>query len=125
MAGGQAAAASVVASGATAVIAHNDLMALGIMAGAAALGVEVPTDLSVVGIDDTPLAEVSRPTLTSIQVPMSRAGVMSVDMLHQQLTAEAPVARDDRSRCPPSSSSARAPARSPAGRRRVAERSDA
>ena len=29
-----------------------------------------------------------RPTLTSIQVPMSRAGVMSVDMLHQQLSAE-------------------------------------
>ncbi|WP_432879213.1 LacI family DNA-binding transcriptional regulator [Kribbella sp. CA-245084] len=90
VAGGQAAAASVVASGATAVIAHNDLMALGIMSGAAALGVEVPGELSVVGIDDTPLAEVGRPTLTSIQVPMSRAGVMSIDMLHQQLTAETP-----------------------------------
>ncbi|TCC15493.1 MULTISPECIES: LacI family DNA-binding transcriptional regulator [Kribbella] len=88
VAGGQAAAASVVASGATAVIAHNDLMALGIIAGAAALGVEVPGELSVIGIDDTPLAEVGRPTLTSIQVPMSRAGVMSIDMLHQQLTAE-------------------------------------
>lgn len=90
VAGGQAAAASVVASGATAVIAHNDLMALGIMSGAAALGVEVPGELSVIGIDDTPLAEVGRPTLTSIQVPMSRAGVMSIDMLHQQLTAETP-----------------------------------
>ncbi|NUS00140.1 MAG: LacI family DNA-binding transcriptional regulator [Kribbellaceae bacterium] len=88
VAGGQAAAASVVASGATAVIAHNDLMALGIIAGATALGIEVPGDLSVIGVDDTPLAEVARPTLTSIQVPMSRAGVMSVDMLHQQLTAE-------------------------------------
>ncbi|WP_329001945.1 LacI family transcriptional regulator [Kribbella sp. NBC_00709] len=88
VAGGQAVAASVVASGATAVIAHNDLMALGIISGAAALGVEVPGELSVVGIDDTPLAEVGRPTLTSIQVPMSRAGVMSIDMLHQQLTAE-------------------------------------
>ena len=73
-------------------IAHNDLMALGIMTGAAALGVEVPTDLSVVGIDDTPLAQVSRPTLTSIQTPMSRAAVMSVDMLHQNLTADAPIA---------------------------------
>jgi LacI family transcriptional regulator len=88
VAGGQAAAASVIASGATAVIAHNDLMALGIISGAANLGVEVPSDLSVVGIDDTPLAEVGRPTLTSIQVPMSRAGVMSVDMLHQKLTAD-------------------------------------
>ena len=55
---------------------------------ATALGVEVPAELSVIGIDDTPLAEVGRPTLTSIQVPMSRAGVMSIDMLHQQLTAE-------------------------------------
>jgi LacI family transcriptional regulator len=88
IAGGEAAAASVIATGATAVIAHNDLMALGIISGATNLGLDVPDDLSVVGIDDTPLGKVTRPSLTSIQVPMSRAGVISVDLLHQQLTPD-------------------------------------
>jgi len=89
IAGGEAAAASIVATGATAVIAHNDLMALGIVNGAETLGLDVPSDLSVVGIDDTPLGRVCRPALTSIQVPMPRAGVISVDLLHQGFTAGA------------------------------------
>lgn len=88
MAGGNAAAASVVATGATAVIAHNDLVALGIVDGAAQLGLTVPEDLSVVGIDDTTIASVAKPQLTSIQVPMSRAGVLSVDLLHALLAQD-------------------------------------
>lgn len=88
IAGGTAAAASVIASGSTAAIAHNDLMALGLIKGAEALGVDVPGSLSVVGIDDTPLAQVGSPALTSIQVPMSRTGVLSVDLLQQALDAE-------------------------------------
>lgn len=88
MAGGNAAAASVVATGATAVIAHNDLVALGIVDGAAQLGLSVPEDLSVIGIDDTTLASVAKPQLTSIQVPMSRAGVLSIDLLHGLLSQD-------------------------------------
>lgn len=88
IAGGNAAAASVVATGATAVIAHNDLVALGIIEGAAQLGLAVPDDLSVVGIDDTTMAQVATPQLTSIQVPMSRAGVISIDLLHGLLDPE-------------------------------------
>lgn len=83
MEGGEAAAASVVATGATAVIAHNDLMALGVIAGATSLGLAVPGDLSVVGIDDTPLATVNRPALTSIDVPLRQAAVLAVDLLHE------------------------------------------
>jgi len=85
VAGGTAAAASVVATGASAVVTHNDLMALGVMAGARALGVQVPEDLSVVGIDDIPLATIIHPTLTSVAVPMARAGALSLELLEQRL----------------------------------------
>ena len=47
------AAPLVLAEGATAVIAHNDLVALGLFQQFAALGVRVPEDVSVIGIDDT------------------------------------------------------------------------
>lgn len=88
VAGGMAAAASVVASGASAVIAHNDLVALGVIAGARGLGIRVPDDLSVVGIDDIPLAEVAHPPLTSVAVPSARAGAQSLDLLWRTLTGE-------------------------------------
>ena len=85
VAGGTAAAASVVATGASAVITHNDLMALGVMAGARALGVRVPEDLSVVGIDDIPVAAITHPSLTSVSVPMARMGVAAMESLERNL----------------------------------------
>ncbi|MFJ8816281.1 LacI family DNA-binding transcriptional regulator [Amycolatopsis thermoflava] len=88
VAGGTAAAARVVASGASAVIAHNDLVALGLMTGARALGVRVPGDLSVVGMDDIPFAAVSEPGLTSIAVPLARAGELAVELLGRAVTGD-------------------------------------
>ncbi|MFJ1747159.1 LacI family DNA-binding transcriptional regulator [Streptomyces sp. NPDC088116] len=88
VAGGTASAASVMASGASAVITHNDLVAFGVISGARALGLGVPEDLSVIGVDDIPFAEVSQPSLTSIAVPMARAGALSVEMLGQVLGGE-------------------------------------
>ena len=84
LAGGHAAAASVIATGASAVITHNDPMAIGVMNGVRAMGFSVPADLSVVGIDDSPLAELASPALTSINVPMARAGVLSLDLVFQR-----------------------------------------
>ncbi|MET8980029.1 LacI family DNA-binding transcriptional regulator [Streptomyces sp. NPDC004539] len=88
VAGGIAAAAGVIASGATAVIAHNDLVALGVIAGARQLGVRVPEDLSVVGIDDMPLAATAHPALTTIAVPMARAGSLSLELLAKAVADE-------------------------------------
>lgn len=79
--GGTAAAARVLAGGATAAIAHNDLVALGLLAGARALGVRVPDDLSVVGSDDIPFAALSDPGLSSIATPMDRAGTLACEIL--------------------------------------------
>lgn len=88
VAGGTAAAASVLASGATAVLAHNDLVALGILAGARTLGVRVPDHLSVVGFDDIPFAEVSHPALTSVSVPMAQAGASGVERISSAVSGE-------------------------------------
>ena len=91
--GGTAAAARVVASGATAVIAHNDLVALGVIGGARALGIRVPEDLSVVGIDDIPFAAVARPALTSISTPNARAGALSLELLGRAASGDRPAPR--------------------------------
>ena len=79
--GGLAAAAAVVASGATAVVAYNDFVALGVRSGAAALGRRCPDDLSVVGIDDIDVAAASDPGMTSIQVAVERSGAVAVAIL--------------------------------------------
>lgn len=83
--GGKAAAAGVLATGATAVLTHNDPMALGVIAGVRALGVCVPGDLSVVGVDNIPFAEIARPALTTVAVPMERAGGAALDLLELSL----------------------------------------
>src|SRR4029453_15692313 len=60
---GSAVADQVRRTGATAVLAYNDLLAIGLLDGLERLGVRVPADLSVVGIAHT-LARFSRPSLT-------------------------------------------------------------
>lgn len=80
-AGGVAAADLVAASGATAVLAHNDLVALGILSRLQARGIRVPDDVSVVGYDDIPAATLVSPSLTTVTVPLARLGRESVDLL--------------------------------------------
>lgn len=84
--GGLAAAASVVASGATAVVAYNDLVAIGMLAGARSLGYHCPEDLSVVGIDDLDIAAAAEPGLTSVRVPIERSGSLGLETLLEQMT---------------------------------------
>ncbi|WP_269514561.1 LacI family DNA-binding transcriptional regulator [Brevundimonas subvibrioides] len=57
--------------GLTGVFASNDDMALGALQAAAAAGLSVPQDLSLVGFDDTPSALFSTPTLTTIRQPVA------------------------------------------------------
>jgi LacI family transcriptional regulator len=80
----EGAAASVgrlVKGRATAVIAFNDQMALGVIAGLAQRGITVPTDVSVVGFDDVPMAAMVAPALTTISLPTEQAGATAVELL--------------------------------------------
>jgi DNA-binding LacI/PurR family transcriptional regulator len=71
---------------ATAVMAFNDQMALGVIAGLARLGIAVPGDISVVGFDDVPMAAMVAPPLTTISLPTEQAGMAAVELLRAEET---------------------------------------
>jgi LacI family transcriptional regulator len=71
---GAAAAPAVLASGATAVLAYNDLVAMGLLSAVQASGCRVPADLSITGFDDIPFAAYTSPPLTTAAVPAAELG---------------------------------------------------
>jgi DNA-binding LacI/PurR family transcriptional regulator len=71
----------VLASRATAVVAYNDEVAAGVMNRLAQRGVKVPDDVSVIGFDDTGLAEMVVPLLTTVRLPAAAAGAAAVRLL--------------------------------------------
>ncbi|OQX65084.1 MAG: hypothetical protein B5M51_01770, partial [Anaerolinea sp. 4484_236] len=70
----------------TAIIASNDLMALGTMNAAQELGYEIGEDIAITGFDDIPLASHAHPPLTTVQQPIYDIGRQICRMLIQILT---------------------------------------
>lgn len=68
-----------------AAIAYDDLIALGVMSRLTERGMQVGREISVIGIDDSPLSTVTHPMLTSIHVPAAELGSAAVDLLLDQL----------------------------------------
>lgn len=81
-AGGAAAAQLLRPGTATAVLAYNDLVAIGLLEALRAAGIDVPGEVSIVGIDDIPLAGLVK--LTTVSTPTAAAGRAAVDLLLQQ-----------------------------------------
>jgi DNA-binding LacI/PurR family transcriptional regulator len=71
----------VLATSATGVVAYNDEVAVGVINRLADRGVRVPQDVSVVGYDDTQLAEMVMPRLTTVRIPAATAGTAAAGML--------------------------------------------
>lgn len=71
----------LLAGDATAVIAYDDLIALGVMARLTERGIRTGSDISVIGVDDSPMSAMAYPTLTTIHVPGAEAGTVAVDSL--------------------------------------------
>ena len=65
----------------TAIVACNDLMALGVVSAAQGLGLAVGHDVSVAGFDDVPLAEHVHPPLTTVRQPVYEIGQRICEML--------------------------------------------
>lgn len=65
----------------TAVTAANDRVAMGAYDVAAARGVRVPNDVSIVGYNDSPFAERLTPALTSVRVPYYQLGVEAAELV--------------------------------------------
>ncbi|HZU58720.1 MAG TPA: LacI family DNA-binding transcriptional regulator [Actinocrinis sp.] len=68
-------------SGATAVIAYNDLVALGVIARLRDRRIDVPLEMSVTGFDDIPMASMGAPRLTTVSLPLEQAGRSAVELL--------------------------------------------
>ncbi|MFN8447400.1 MAG: LacI family DNA-binding transcriptional regulator [Anaerolineae bacterium] len=67
------------------VICFNDMMALGTMRACDDLGIAIPDQIALMGIDDIPFAGLSRISLTTMRVPKFEIGVKSVEMLLDRL----------------------------------------
>ncbi len=85
MAGGAAAADAALGCDATAVVAHNDLLAIGVLRRFAERGVRVPEDINVVGYDDIFGADFCSPSLTTLAGSFQEAGRAAVDLLLEAL----------------------------------------
>lgn len=69
----------------TAVFAHNDHMAMGVMEAARRLGMRIPDDLSIVGFDDVEWARWSTPPLTTVRQPLEDIGAEAIHMIDAEL----------------------------------------
>jgi LacI family transcriptional regulator/LacI family repressor for deo operon, udp, cdd, tsx, nupC, and nupG len=78
---GVRAADLVLATSVTSVVAYNDEIAVGVVNRLADRGIGVPGDISIVGFDDTQLAEMVTPRLTTVRIPAAMAGTAAVELL--------------------------------------------
>jgi LacI family transcriptional regulator len=103
VAGGQRAAARILGhdAGVTALVAYNDLMAIGAMRAVRAAGLRVPTDVSVVGFDDVDLAAYVDPPLTTVAQATSEMGHWAVTQLASELADRATTRLDSTADSPP------------------------
>ena len=95
--GGAASLARVVASGVTAVLAYNDLMAIGLMRAAQESGLQVPGDLSIIGFDDIFGSDFTSPQLSTVRTPLGLIGERAVRLVMGLIDEDAggPTALDE------------------------------
>lgn len=65
----------------TAVVCFNDMVALGVMRGLRAAGVDIPAQMSVLGYDDVVFASQLAPALTTIRQPTYQLGRAAAELL--------------------------------------------
>ncbi len=72
----------------TALLAANDMVALGIYSVAHDLGYRCPRDLSVVGFNDMAFADKFSPPLTTVHIPVYDLGVSAAELLMERLESQ-------------------------------------
>ena len=71
----------------TAVLAFDDLTALGVVRGLTSAGMRIPDDCSVVGFDEILPATVATPDITTIRQPMKEMGLLAAGWVLEALQA--------------------------------------
>lgn len=69
----------------TGLFCMNDAIALGALGAVQELGLSVPQDISVIGFDDLPFAELSTPRLTTIRVDRREIAREAIDLMRRRL----------------------------------------
>jgi len=64
----------------TAVLAGNDLMAIGVLQAALAAGVKVPEDLAIIGVDNSLVSQISSPRLSTVDLQMDMIGRIAAEL---------------------------------------------
>jgi DNA-binding LacI/PurR family transcriptional regulator len=77
----------------TAVLAMSDALASGVLREAAESGLEIPGQLSVIGFDDVPLAQLTEPPLTTVNQPTELKGELAARSLLHAVQAGGPTER--------------------------------
>ena len=72
----------------TAVVAFDDSVAFGAMRAAADMGVRIPADLSIIGVDDSFHAEYANPSLTTIRLPSGQAAETAAERMLEMLATD-------------------------------------
>lgn len=80
----------VIASRPSAVLAYNDLVAIGALSGLRERGVAVPGDMSLTGFDGIPSAKYSSPALTTVSIPYDELGTQAWQVLRATIHGERP-----------------------------------
>ena len=88
--GGKRAALALLAlpSRPTAIFAMNDAMAVGVLHAARERGLQVPSELSIIGYDDVDLASIVTPALTTVSQPLQEMGRLAVTVLYRQINGQ-------------------------------------
>jgi DNA-binding LacI/PurR family transcriptional regulator len=68
----------------TAIFAQSDLLALGAISALREHGLRVPEDVSIVGFDDIPVAQVFDPPLTTLRQPMREVGALAARLVQER-----------------------------------------
>jgi DNA-binding LacI/PurR family transcriptional regulator len=76
----------------TGIICSNDLMAIGVLKVLHSNGVDVPAEISVIGLDDIHLAEFTSPPLTTVRLPRTQLAEACFDALFRRLRPKEPQA---------------------------------
>jgi LacI family transcriptional regulator len=77
----------------TAICCANDLLALGALQRLAALGIDVPGDVSVAGFDDISTAALTAPSLSTVRLPLRELGRLGFEQADRRLAGEEPAPR--------------------------------
>ena len=71
----------------TALLAFDDLAALGAMRALAKAGIKVPEECSVIGFDDVAISALSAPSLTTVRQPLETMGSAAVNIVMEAIQA--------------------------------------